>query len=113
MKHKDTCRHYVEIFDIRGGNLFKTGQGAAGATFAETLHLFEQARRQAVPDDKATFLVDLHDEKGDLLDTVMINGRGFKTLTGERIPTRSETRRYDREFWQSARSVGEGVRDGR
>jgi hypothetical protein len=96
---KQHGQHYVEIFCIKGGELFKTGQGAAGRTMRETRQLFATAKRYSVPDALATFLVDLHDQYGDTIDTVMIDGRGFRSLTGEKPPTRAEARRLDSEYW--------------
>lgn len=102
-KHK---HHSVEVLDIRGGDYRKTGEGAKGATYGETLALFRQAKRLEVPDKRASFIVDLHDPDGNLVDTAMIDARGFCLLTGrQRVPTRKETRAYDREYWQAAREI--------
>lgn len=94
---------YVQILDIRGGDCRKTGDGAAGKTWRETQALFNYARQFSVPDKRASFLVDLHDPKGDLVDTVMVDARGYKALTNKpRVPTRAETRRYDTEHWAAS-----------
>lgn len=106
------AKHGVTILDIRGGECFKTGHGAVGVDYAATKRLFEQAKRCGVPETRATLLVDLHDPKGDLVDSVLIDGRGFRKLTGEAVPTRAETRRYDREYWSRARAVVTELRKG-
>jgi len=105
------AKHGVTILDIRGGECFKTGHGAVGVNYAETKRLFEQAKRCEVPQARATFLVDMHDSKGDLVDSVLIDSRGFRKLTGEAVPTRAETRRYDREYWARARAVVTKLRE--
>lgn len=97
------AEHGATILDIRNDQCFKTGHGAIGVNYSESKHLFEQAKRQSVSDSRATFLVDLHDPEGDLVDSVLIDGRGFRKLTGARVPTQRETRQYDREYWDRAR----------
>lgn len=59
---------YIEILCIKRGDTLKTGRGAAGATYAETYRLFQQARKFEVLIVRATFLVDLRDPKGDLVE---------------------------------------------
>jgi acid phosphatase class B len=83
--------------------LLKTGRGAAGKTMVETRRLFRQAKQFAVPKEASTFLVDFHDAKGDLI--VMIDGRGYRALTGEKPLTLAEARRTDSAYWAKAREV--------
>lgn len=77
----------------------KTNMGAAMDTNAKTKAAFESYRQLGVDKQKATFLLDLHDEHGDLIDTICLNNYGFEQITGEKPKTEAEYRRIDQEFW--------------
>jgi hypothetical protein len=97
--------HSVEILDIRYRGCFKTGAGAIGASYRETKQLFKKAQSLAVKEARAAFIVDLHDHHGNLVDTALIDRRGYEALTGETAPTYKESREYDAQYWANARAV--------
>ncbi|WP_441235614.1 hypothetical protein [Bradyrhizobium sp. 930_D9_N1_4] len=73
-------------------------------TNAITLATFRAYRRYGVPFDQARFLLDYHNAKGDLSDTIAISADGFKAITGEHPKTDEEYRKIDTDFWNEARS---------
>lgn len=98
---REAADHYIEVMDVRGDDLLKTGKGAAGRTLTETRALFERARPLAVPQERVAFLVDLH-VGGDLIDTILIDEGGCRALLGEKPPTRAQSSRYDAKYWRDA-----------
>lgn len=93
---------YCEILDIRDDCGHKTGKGASFLTEPEARVGFDKARALAVPADRADFLVDCHDDKGDIVDTIFIDAAGFEVLVGE-APTSSEVyAAYDAAYWRRA-----------
>src|SRR5687767_7454562 len=92
--------NYIKIVDIRGGGHL-TGHGAAFDTWEETQTGFEKARKVECPKDDACFLADLHNEAGDLMDTVFLNEDGFRALLGEEPPTIEQSEAYDRNYWET------------
>ena len=62
---------------------FKTGVGAIGATDSETQHLFESAKKRNCDPAFASFLFDLHDDHGDIVDTIFLSAEDYTVITGE------------------------------
>lgn len=87
------------IFIASDGNALKTGVGAAGATNAETWAMFRNARRAAVPQLRAQFLLDYYSAKGDLVDTIFLDASGYRLITGERVKTEAQYRKIDAAYW--------------
>lgn len=71
------------------------------ATWAE----FQRYRRYAVDIKVAKFLLDYHNGKGDLADTIAIDFEGFTAITGRHPKTEAEYRKIDNEFWQAVQTA--------
>lgn len=95
---------YLEIIDCRHRGS-KTGQGAAFPSETEARVAFEKARLLAVPKRRAEFLVDLHNDNDDLLDTILIDATGFEALTGAPPASADEYDASDAAFWREARAA--------
>ena len=95
---------YLEIIDCRHRGS-KTGQGAAFPSEAEARAAFEKARCLEVPKRRAEFLVDLHNDNNDLLDTILIDATGFEALTGEPPLSADAYDASDAAFWHEARAA--------
>ncbi len=84
----------------------KTGVGCECETAAETWAKFRAARSLAVPISEAAFLLDYHNRKGDLADTIALSRDGFELITGERALSEDEYREFDRKFWDDILRAG-------
>lgn len=96
---------FMELIFIDGDNACQTNMRNEQASDAETWKAFRRARPFAVDIKKATFLLDYHNRKGDLADTIPIDDAGFFALTGQLPKTAAEYQKIDREFWDSVRSA--------
>lgn len=85
----------------------QTGVGAVFDTPAETWRAFNSARRLAVPSDKATFLLDYYNRKGELANTICLSRSGFEKITGEKAKSDAAYRKLDRKYWADARQAME------
>lgn len=92
---------YLEIIDARGVGR-KTGLGAAWPTEALTRAAFESARSIAVPD--GGFLLDFHDDAGNLVDTIELNAAGVESIVGEQPKSVEAYDEIDRAFWRELRA---------
>lgn len=96
---------YIEaIYIDTDGQARKTLVGCECDTPADTWATFNAARAVAVPLDRADFLLDYHNRKGDLADTIGVSREGFEEVTGERALSDAEYRAIDREFWDDVRA---------
>ncbi len=73
-------------------------------TNAITLATFRAYRRFAVDIKRARFLLDYHNARGDLSDTIPIDEDGFRSITGHEPKTEREYRKIDTDFWNEVRS---------
>jgi hypothetical protein len=98
---------YMETFYVGRDNdyLLKTGVGAAMDSNAETWRKFRSYRRLEVSQQKATFLLDYYNAKGDLADTIFLDNTGFKAITGEPVRSKRDYERIDRKYWDDARAA--------
>lgn len=81
-----------------------TNLRTAAASNAATLAAFREYKRYGVDIKVAKFLVDYHNAKGDLSDTIAIDADGFRAITGINPLTDEEYRQIDSDFWNSVRS---------
>lgn len=95
-----------------GSDGFKTNIGAIGVTDKETKNLFKVAKKISVSVKTAVFLMDLHDSDGFIVDTIGLTGAGYTKITGEKVLAESEYREIDRNYWQQAKKVADGIKDG-
>lgn len=101
---------HMEIIDARERGA-KTGKGAAYTTEAECRAAFERARPLARK-GRAEFLLDLHNDNGDLLDTIQIDAAGFEALTGEPPMSAEYYTQWDADYWRRAMAAYRANPDG-
>jgi hypothetical protein len=95
-----------------GDNGFKTNIGAIGETDKETMGLFESAKKISVSVETAVFLMDLYNNDGFIVDTIGLTGEGYTRITGEKVLSESEYREIDKNYWQQAKDLAAGIRNG-
>src|SRR5687768_15589524 len=94
---------YMEMIYIDSEHQARqTGVRAAMESNEETWRAFRSAKRLEVPIDNAAFLLDYHNRRGDLADTICLSAEGFKQITGEPVLTDDEYREIDRQYWAEA-----------
>tara|TARA_B100002049_G_scaffold218354_1_gene185444 strand:- start:772 stop:1074 length:303 start_codon:yes stop_codon:yes gene_type:complete len=75
---------YIEIEYIGSdGQALYTGVGAEGENDEESRSLFERAQRHRCGDREAEYICDLRSDTGDIIDTVLLTGAGYRAVTGE------------------------------
>ncbi len=98
-------RSYIEIIYLDNNDqACKTDMEHVGATNAETWVEFRGLRRFEVDQKSARFLLDYHNAKGDLADTICIDVGGFVSITGAQPKSDAAYRRIDRAFWSAVRA---------
>lgn len=96
---------YMELIYIDSDDdARQTNMRHAGRSDAETWEIFRSYRRLGVDIKTARFLIDYHNRKGDLADTIAIDVGGFIAITGQQPKSDAEYREIDRKFWDDARS---------
>ncbi len=76
-------------------------------TNAKTWAAFNRHRKAEVPKGSTRFLLDYHNARGDLTDTVRLDAAAFEAITGEKIKTDAEYHRIDEKYWRDARAAYE------
>ncbi len=90
---------YIDSEDnARHTNIGRSAESNA-ATWAE----FNSYRHLDVGPEKARFLLDYHNSKGDLADTIRLDVSGFITITGERPKSDDVYCAIDAEYWAAVR----------
>jgi hypothetical protein len=92
---------YIDSTD----NAWHTGVGAAMETNRETRTAFNRHRHFDVPKERATFLLDYYNAKGDLCETIFLDDAGFGAITGEPVKTEAEYCRIDEKYWAETRKA--------
>lgn len=82
----------------------QTGLRRSLDTDAATWAEFRSYRRFGVDIKIACFLLDYHNRKGDLGDTIAIDRSGFRAITGQNPQTDAQYRRIDNDFWNEVRA---------
>lgn len=96
---------FMEMIYIDSEDLARhTNVGAAMDTDGATWAAFKRHRRHAVPYDKARFLLDYYNGKGDLSDTIALDVAGFEAITGKKARSEAEYRQIDADYWAEART---------
>lgn len=86
---------YIDIEDQARQTGLRRALDTDAATWAE----FRRFRRHAVDIKQARFLLDYHNAKGDLCDTIPIDRAGFRAITGQHPGSDAHYRRVDTKFW--------------
>lgn len=103
-------RSYIEIIYLDSNDqACKTDMEHVGETNAATWAEFRNLRRFAVEKTAARFLLDYHNSKGDLADTILIDVGGFVAITGSQPKTDATYRAIDRAYWRNARSAAKAA----
>lgn len=66
----------------------------------EAAEAFEKARRHAVDFREASFMLDLHKENGEVVDSIAVNGQDFARITDKKVLSEVEYRSIDRRYWE-------------
>ena len=75
---------YMEMIYIDSqDNARLTGVGAEFKTDDETVRAFESVRSRNTDISEADFLLDLHEDNGDLVDSIPISKETFTSVSGE------------------------------
>lgn len=94
----------AEILDLATGDARKTGNGAVFVGAAECESRIRNLRENDAGED-ARFLVDIHDEQGDIVETFGLDEAGFEALTGEAPLSPEEYVEYDVAHWGAIRAL--------
>ena len=98
-------RSYIEIIYIDDADdARKTDMEHVGATDAETWAEFNSLRKFGVGIKSAKFLLDYHNRKGDLADTIAIDVGGFVAITGQQPKSDAAYITIDVAYWDHARA---------
>lgn len=95
--------YMMMIYIDNDDNARQTGVGAAMKTNALTWAAFKSYRWLEVPKDRAKFLLDYHNAKGDLADTILLDAAGFEAISNEKVKTDAAYRKIDAAYWAKAR----------
>lgn len=91
------------IFIDDEDNARQTNVGAAMDTDAQTWAAFKSYRHMDVGSERAAFLLDYYNRKGDLADTICLDVAGFESITNEKAKTNAEYVQIDEDYWAQAR----------
>lgn len=87
---------YMEMIYLdNSGAARRTGVGAKMESPEATYRAFESAYSLEVPLKEALFALDLHDEHGDIVDTILLDGEGYTRITGQPVLSDEEYVQYD------------------
>lgn len=81
-----------------------TNLESAAESNAATLAMFRKFRPLDVGKEKAQFLLDYYNAKGDLADTICLDADGFTEITGLPPKSENEYRQIDTDFWNRVRA---------
>lgn len=99
-------KSYMEVVYIDSEDMArKTDLGAAMDTAGATWAAFRSYRPLAVDKDRATFLLDYYNRKGDLADTICLDDRGFTAIIGEAPKADEHYVEIDEAFWRERRKA--------
>lgn len=92
---------YIDSDDNARQTGLRRSADSNAATFAE----FRRWKAFEVDYKKARFLLDYHNAKGDLSDTIALDVEGFRAVTGLEPGDDEHYRTVDARFWDEARSA--------
>lgn len=93
-------KSYMEMIYIDSEDLARhTDLGVSLDTNKATWAAFRSYRHLEVASADAQFLLDYHDAKGDLVDTICLDAAGFRAITGQRPKTDKAYQEIDRKYW--------------
>lgn len=96
---------FMEFIYIDSENLArKTGLARSCDRDADTWAEFRSYRHLGVDIKQARFLLDYHNRKGDLSDTIALDEAGFWAITYSEPESEAHYRKIDSDYWKEARS---------
>ena len=93
------------FIDPADDNARMTDMAMALESDAATWRAFQSYRRFDVGADRATFLLDYHNRKGDIADTIRLDDGGFTAITGQEPKAAAVYRKIDRDYWNAVRKA--------
>jgi len=94
---------YMEfVFLDSQGAARLTGVGAIFKNDAETTKAFESCRGHALDVKQARFILELHEDNGDLVDSIPVSIRSFSLISGESFQGEAHYVKYDQNYWAAA-----------
>lgn len=97
-------RYMEAIYLGSSGDGYKAGVSAEFATDTDTTEAFESARCHDIDINEAEFIIDLHEDNGDIVDTIGVSAESYTQITGEPALTEAEYKDIDRGYWNAARA---------
>ena len=98
-------RSFIEIIYLDDADdARKTDMEHVGETDAKTWAEFNSLRKFGVDIKSAKFLLDYHNRKGDLADTIAIDVGGFVAITGQQPKSDAAYIAIDVAYWDHARA---------
>ena len=92
---------YMEMMFIDSSNNARlTGVGVEFQSDVDTTKAFEQARCHDVGKDAGTFILDLCEENGDIVDSIAVSADSFSEITGKQVLSEAEYIAYDERYWR-------------
>ncbi len=82
-----------------------TDVSAAADSNRATWAAFQSYRHLDVGSERAQFLLDYHNAKGDLASTIYLDAKGFTAVSGENPKTDTAYRKIDRNYWTEVRAL--------
>ncbi len=98
-------RYMQFVFLDSQGAARLTGVGAIFKNDAETTRAFESCRSEALDIRQARFILELHEDNGDLVDSIPVSIRSFSLISGEPFQGEAHYEEYDRNHWAAARKA--------
>jgi hypothetical protein len=98
-------RSYFEILDIRTGNDYKTGLSATFDSEIKALQSFNFLKSFEVEKNQAKFMIDFYDKNGDLNDTILIDLKGFRSITDRDIKSTQHYKHCDKKYWIKQKAI--------
>jgi hypothetical protein len=100
------AQSFMEMIYIdKEDNARQTGLRRSAETNAATLAEFRRWRLFGVDIKQARFLLDYHNAKGDLSDTIALDEAGFRSVTGLEPGDDEHYQAVDIRFWEDVRSA--------
>lgn len=99
------ARYMEMIFIDSTDNARRTGVGAEFESDEATTEAFESVRCHDVGVENGAFILDLHEDNGDIVDSIAVSTESFTQITGERVLSEAEYIAYDEKYWRDITKV--------
>ena len=90
---------YMQMIYVDSENLARlTGVGAEFDKPQATWAAFESLRKLEVDPKDCDFICDLHEDEGDLIDSIAISSESYTQITGEKVLSEAEYLEIDKNL---------------